>query len=192
MTNAPATELALQLYGITHSAQYLQFAEMDFNWVRTCLLQANDLYADHIGNHGAVEKTYWSYNQGSMIGAATMLYQATGNAQYFNDARQTAAAAIAYFTPKRLEEEIPFFPSVYFRNLLYLDALTHESTATRLAQEYVNHAWERLRLPTTRSSMARRPAASCSCRPGSCRSTRCSPRRRARTSDARRPRARAR
>ena len=40
VTTAPAAELAVQLYRITGNAQYLQFAEMAYEWVRRCLLAA--------------------------------------------------------------------------------------------------------------------------------------------------------
>ena len=111
----------------------------------------------------------------AMIGAGTLLYQATGNSAYLYQARQTAKAALAYFTPQRLGEEIPFFPSVYFRNLLYLDSVTHDPPGPRHRP-----GLRRLRLaepaprPTTCSSPARRRARSCSCSRRSCRSTRCS------------------
>ncbi|HTB71210.1 MAG TPA: glycoside hydrolase family 76 protein [Solirubrobacteraceae bacterium] len=146
VTTAPAAELAAQLYKITGAAQYLQFAEMAYNWVRACLLQPSELYADHIRQHGVIDPTIWSYNQGTMIGAGTLLYQATGNAGYLFQARQTANAALAYFTPQRLGEENPFFPSVYFRNILYLDSVTHDPPGPRLAQAYADYAWEHLRL----------------------------------------------
>jgi hypothetical protein len=145
-TNAPAAELALQLYRITGSPQYLQFAEMAYEWVRACLLQPSGLYADHIRLHGAVEPMLWSYNQGSMIGAGTLLYQATGNSYYLFQARQTAQAALSYFTPARLGSENPFFPLVYFRNIMYLDSVTHDPPGATLAQNYVNYAWSHLRL----------------------------------------------
>ena len=146
VTTAPAAELATQLYRITHTISYLQFAEMAYAWVRQCLLQPNDLYADHVNREGVVEPMLWSYNQGTMIGAGTLLYQATGNGNYLNQARQTAAAALSYFTPERLGSEIPFFPSIYFRNLLYLDSVTHEPPGPKIAQGYVDYAWQRLRL----------------------------------------------
>jgi hypothetical protein len=146
VTTAPAAELALQLYKITHNAQYLQFAEMAYKWVRACLLQPSDMYADHISPKGLIEPTLWSYNQGTMIGAGTLLYQATGNSEYLYQARQTAQASLAYFTPQHLGEENPFFPSVYFRNLLYLDSVTHDPPGPKIAQAYVNYAWEHLRL----------------------------------------------
>jgi hypothetical protein len=146
VTNAPAAELAAQLYRITGNPQYLQFAEMAYEWVRSCLLQPSGLYADHIRQHGVVDPTLWSYNQGTMIGAGTLLYEATHNGAYLYEARQTARAALSYFTPERLSSEIPFFPSVYFRNLLYLDSVTHDPPGPKLAQSYVDHAWQSLRL----------------------------------------------
>jgi Glycosyl hydrolase family 76 len=146
ITTGPAAELGVQLYKITGNIAYLQFAETAYNWVRACLLQPNNLYADHIRQHGVLDTTFWSYNQGVMIGAGTLLYQATGNSGYLFQARQTAQAARAYFTPQRLGEENPFFPSVYFRNILYLDSVTHDPPGPKLAQAYVDYAWSHLRL----------------------------------------------
>jgi Glycosyl hydrolase family 76 len=148
VTTAPAAELALQLYKITANVAYLQFAEMAYQWVRSCLLQSSGMYADHIGNKGVVEPTLWSYNQGTMIGAATLLYQATGNAEYLYEARQTAKVALAYFTPERLGSENPFFVSVYIRNVMYLDSVTHDPPGASIGQAYVNYAWQHLRLAT--------------------------------------------
>lgn len=146
VTGGPGAELAVRLYQITGNVQYLQFAQQAYEWVRTCLLRPNNLYADHIGPHGNVAQALWSYNQGSMIGAGVLLYQATHNSAYLYQARQTAAAALAYFTPERLAAENPFFPSVYFRNVLYLDSVTHDPPGPRLAQAYVDYAWQHLRL----------------------------------------------
>jgi hypothetical protein len=146
VTDGPGAELALQLYRITGNVAYLQFAEKAYEWVRTCLTEANGLYADHIGVHGKVEPAEWSYNQGAMIGAGVLLYQATHNSAYLYQARQTAKAALAYFTPERLGSENPFFVSVYFRNMLYLDSVTHDPPGYKLAQPYVDYAWEHLRL----------------------------------------------
>ena len=146
VSTAPAAELGVQLYRITHNASYLQFAEMAYEWVRQCLLQPSGLYADHVNRKGVVEQTLWSYNQGSMIGAGALLFQTTGNPAYLNQARQTAAAALSYFTPERLGSEIASFPSIYFRNLLYLDSITHEPPGPKIAQAYVDYAWGHLRL----------------------------------------------
>ncbi|HEY4997245.1 MAG TPA: glycoside hydrolase family 76 protein, partial [Solirubrobacteraceae bacterium] len=146
VTTAPAAELALQLYKLTANPQYLQFAEMAYAWVRQCLLTPAQLYADHVNRRGVVEPALWSYNQGTMIGAGTLLYQVTGNSAYLFQARQTAQAARQYFTPERLGSENPFFPSVYFRNLMYLDSVTHDPPGQKIGQAYVDYAWQHLRL----------------------------------------------
>jgi hypothetical protein len=146
ITTAPAAELAVQLYKITGNAQYLQFATMAYEWVRACLLEPNGMYGDHVNKRGQLEPRLWSYTQGVMIGAGTLLYQATGNGAYLYEARQTAKASLAYFTPAQLGSEIPFFPSIYFRNLLYLDSVTHDPPGARIAQAYVDYAWSQLRL----------------------------------------------
>jgi len=147
ITTAPAAELAVQLYRTTHQGAYLQFALMAYEWVRSCLLEPGGLYGDHVDRRGILEPHLWSYTQGVMIGAGTLLYQATGDGVYLYQARQTAAAALAYFTPDRLGEEIPFFISIYFRNLLYLDSVTHDPPGPQIAQTYVDYAWQHNRLP---------------------------------------------
>jgi hypothetical protein len=146
ITDGPAAELGVQLYRITHEARYLQFAEMAYGWVRECLLEASGLYADHIELDGEVNRSLWSYTQGVMIGAGTLLYQVTHDYTYLDEARQTAKAALAYFSYGRLASENPFFAAVYFRNQIYFDALTHEAPGTYPAREYAYWAWQRHRL----------------------------------------------
>ncbi len=146
VTDGPAAELGVQLYRLTGDATYLQFAEQAYEWVRTCLRSPSELYYDHIRLHGVLDTTLWSYNQGSMIGAGALLYQVTGNGAYLYQARQAAKAALAYFTISRLLSENPFFPSVYFRNLMYLDSVTHDPPGPKLAQEYINSVWVHQRL----------------------------------------------
>jgi hypothetical protein len=146
VTDGPAAELGVQLFGLTHNSAYLQFAQMAYEWVRRCLTAPSGLYADHIRLHGVIGQALWSYNQGSMIGAGVLLYQATGNSAYLYQARQTAKAALSYFTMQRLLSENPFFPAVYFRNLMYLDSVTRDPPGPRLAQAYVDHAWANQRL----------------------------------------------
>ncbi|HWX44176.1 MAG TPA: glycoside hydrolase family 76 protein [Solirubrobacteraceae bacterium] len=146
VTDGPAAELGVQLYRITHEVRYLQFAEMSYGWVRECLLEPGGLYADHIELDGEVNRVLWSYNQGSMMGAGALLYQATHNGLYLYQARQTAKAALAYYTYSRLSSENPFFVEVYFRNLIYLDSVTHDPPGALPAKEYAYYAWQRHRL----------------------------------------------
>jgi hypothetical protein len=146
VTDGPGAELALQLYRVSGNPVYLQFAQTAYEWVRACLMQPSQLYSDHIRQHGLIDPTLWSYNQGSMIGAGVLLYQATGDSAYLYQARQTAKAALAYFTLERLLGENPFFVAVYLRNLMYLDSVTHDPPGGRLAQQYIDYVWVNRRL----------------------------------------------
>jgi hypothetical protein len=147
ISSAPAAELALQLYRISHNPAYLQFAQEAYNWVRQCLLTPSGLYADHLEANGEVDPELWSYTQGVMIGAGALLYQATGNGGYIAQASATAATALSAFPLATLAAENPFFASVYLRNLLYLDWIVHSPAGSAVAQEYLGWAWESLREP---------------------------------------------
>lgn len=142
ITTGAAAELGARLYQLTGNLAYLQFAQQAYEWVRQCLSEPEGLYADHIELDGTVDHSVWSYTQGVMIGAGVLLYQATGNSAYLYYARQTANAALEHFTQERLAGEVPFFVAVYFRNLLYLDSVTHDPPGPRIAQEYVDRAWQ--------------------------------------------------
>ncbi len=79
VTDATGAELGAQLYLTTGNAADLQWAISMYNWVRGCLLNSDGLYGDHIDGSGQIDPTEWTYNQGTMIGAGVMLYQATHN-----------------------------------------------------------------------------------------------------------------
>ncbi len=159
ITDGPAAELGVQLYRITHEARYLQFAEMAYNWVRECLLEPSGMYADHIELDGEVDHSLWSYTQGVMVGAGTLLWQVTHESFYLTQARATARAALAYFTYSKLSSENPFFAAVYFRNQIYLDSITHEAPGTLPAREYAYWAWQRHRLSSNLFAYGSPPTA---------------------------------
>lgn len=146
VTDAPGAELGVLLYDVDGNPAYLQFAERAYDWVRACLRSRGGLYADHIGPNGRLNRALWSYNQGTMMGAGALLYQATGDRAYLRQARATERAAAARFTLSRLLRESPFFVAVYLRNLLYLDSITHQPSGGSLAQRYADAAWRGLRL----------------------------------------------
>jgi uncharacterized protein YyaL (SSP411 family) len=147
ISTAPAAELAVQLYRDTGNAGYLQFAEGAYAWVRSCLLTSSGLYADHLEANGEEDGEIWSYTQGVMIGAGALLYQATGNAGYLNQAAETANIALASCPLEILGAENPFFASVFLRNLIYLDSLLHDPAGIALANQYVNWSWNSLHEP---------------------------------------------
>jgi hypothetical protein len=149
VTTAPTAELAVQLYRLTHDRSYLTWARRMYEWVRACLLQPTGLYADHIRYDGTIDQTLWSYNQGTMIGAGAMLYQATGDRNFLAQAQATAQAAVTYFSEQRLQAEPRFFVAVYLRNLLLLDSLGQDPAYRAAAAGYAGWAWSSVRQKAT-------------------------------------------
>ena len=94
--NAPAAIAAALLYQTLHDRSYLDKAERLYAWVRTRLYDTGrGTVLDHVsyGEGGAAvrDPSVYSYNQGTFIGAAGLLYQATGDRAYFEDALRTLA-----------------------------------------------------------------------------------------------------
>jgi hypothetical protein len=149
VTTAPGAELGAQLYRLTHNSEYLIWAKRMYEWVRQCLLLGNGLYADSIGFDGKVDPTVWSYNQGSMIGAGVLLYQATGDDRYLTEATRTAANALSHWGVPQLLTESPFFVAVFARDLLYLDSVRPNPAYQALVRRYADYVWTKVRDPRT-------------------------------------------
>jgi Glycosyl hydrolase family 76 len=149
VSNAPGAELGLELYQITHRSVYFGWARRMYHWVRVCLRETNGLYADNIDLSGAIDRSIYIYNQGTMLGTEVLLYQVTGDAAYLARAQEAAATTLAYFTPAQLESQNPFFFAIYAENLLRLNAVAPNPAYPAYVQQYADHAWEALRNPET-------------------------------------------
>lgn len=106
-SNAPAAILALRLYNITQNPEDLQWAKDIYAWQKTTLVDpANGLVWDNINteNGSEVIQKDWifTYNLGTYIGAAHMLYEATNESVYLNDALKTARSSMT--SPKVTSE----------------------------------------------------------------------------------------
>lgn len=144
VSNAPAAILALHLYTATRDKTYLRWAERLFDWVENTLCDPNDrLYWDHLKLDGRIERTKWSYNQGTMIGAATLLGRATDDERFLERARTIADAALArYAADDRLWEQDPPFNAIFFRNLRSLgEALNDHGWYRPALTTYAARAW---------------------------------------------------
>ncbi len=142
VSTAPNAILALRLYqigaqqGWPDADGYLRWAVRMYNWVDTNLRDPVDgLYWDHVGVDDAaggavctIERTKWSYNQGTMIGAGVLLAQVLNDPAYLRSAERTARAALAHYaaTARGYFSQDPAFNAIYFRNLLLLAAATSD------------------------------------------------------------------
>lgn len=83
----PAAIAAMILARNTQNTGYRAQADRIYNWLRSTLYNPdNGQVADHIQLDG--NKVWWAftYNQGTFAGAATLLYQDSGNSNYRKDA----------------------------------------------------------------------------------------------------------
>lgn len=84
--NYPTVIAAIKLYGITGEEEYLNKAKEIYAWSRENLFQVSTgRVADHkVGNNPPGFEDY-TYNQGTLIGAAVLLYKETGEFDYIED-----------------------------------------------------------------------------------------------------------
>jgi hypothetical protein len=138
-------QLSANLYAATRDLTYLDWAVRAYDWNRSCLMSSPGLYRNDIADDGTYDPTLWSYNSGAMIGAATVLYKATGDRQWLADAVADARGAMAYWTADdRLYDQPAIFNAFLFRDLLQLDP-AYRSTL----DGYAARLWDANRDPAT-------------------------------------------
>ncbi len=87
---APTAELAAGLYLATGRQDYLAWAKKIFTWeVRYLVDQRSGQVWGNVDADGNVSATDWTYNQGTVIGAAVLLYRITQDRSYLLQARKT-------------------------------------------------------------------------------------------------------
>ena len=100
--NGPAAIAAVELYAALHDASYLRKAKGLYRWEKNMLFdRASGSVADRaFRGDGVVAKdnTNYTYNQGTFIGAAGLLYAATHNRVYYHDAIKALDYTKAHLT----------------------------------------------------------------------------------------------
>jgi len=141
VSTANGAIVGLRLYLLTHDSTYLAWAERMIAWVEQCLHGPDGLYWDHVGGRGVVDRTEWSYNQGSMLEAYQLLYAATGDPSDLARAESIADATLAAFRG-RWATEPPAFAAIFFRRLLQLAAVAGRADYVAAARRYAAHLWQ--------------------------------------------------
>jgi uncharacterized protein YyaL (SSP411 family) len=139
ISNGPGAELGLHLFSITNDKSYLDHSILMFDWANKYMLAPNGLYWDHVDLAGTVEKTQWSYNQGVMLGAAALLYRATGTRSYLDQATTLAQHALDFYQQGgRLYTQDVIFNAIFFKNLLLLSAVRPNPRYRSAMQSYAD------------------------------------------------------
>ncbi|MFC8224244.1 glycoside hydrolase family 76 protein [Streptomyces sp. NPDC057287] len=150
VSNMPGAQLGLRLHQITGRSRYLESSRRFYDWTNAHLRTPEGLYHDSLDLTGTVDRTIWSYNQGVPVGVGVLLYGATDDRAYLNQARRTAEAAYThYVTEGRLHTQPVFFNSIFFKNLLLLESVTGGSVYRRAMADYADHIWSERRDSST-------------------------------------------
>ena len=149
VSTASTAELGLELYEATGRTEpgYLDWATRMYAWVDTYLRGSNGLYGDHVDLAGVVDPGELTYNQGTMVGAAVLLYRISHDSAYLARARTVADTSLEVFGPEFSQP--PAYNAVFFRNLLRLSAETGDERYRAAMQAYADQVWDTLRDPET-------------------------------------------
>lgn len=100
-SSGPTMIAALMLHNITNQPQYLQSAKRLYDWTRSHMQDDDGLVFDHITvPEGKIQGAKVSYNAGTLLKGACMLYQVTGEKKYLDEAERIAHAAENRFVGK--------------------------------------------------------------------------------------------
>lgn len=142
VSNGLGSEIASRLYLLTGKRSYLTRSVRQFNWVEKCLKVPNGLYWDHVDLQGYVSKGQLAYNQGNMLGAAALLYLATGERDYLEQATGVAGTALEFYSRSgTFDADVPG-AVVFFKNLLLLYSVRPDENYRRQQQKYADALWE--------------------------------------------------
>lgn len=150
-SNGMAALLALKLYGATGDSSYLDWGKRFYSWMRDNLQDSAGLYVnDRKTADGSLNKTYWTYNSGSMLEASVLLYRFTGDKTYLREAQRIAAASHARFGQKLADGrtsilDLPWFVLVLFRGYEALYQEDGNPMFLHTIISNVEYAWQRSR-----------------------------------------------
>jgi hypothetical protein len=97
-SNGPGVLVLLQLYQVTHKAEYLKTALAVYQWTNQHLQSPDGTYWDNISTSTLkIGKAIFTYNTGTMLQANVLLYQIIKDKKYLNEAERIAKAAHQYF-----------------------------------------------------------------------------------------------
>lgn len=107
--NAPTAYASLRVYELTNNPVYLEWGEKIYKWTKDNLEDSNThLYFDNINHFGKVDKTYWTYNVGVMISAASLLFKITKDQKYETDSINSINGANNKLSAKHEDKENSF------------------------------------------------------------------------------------
>lgn len=151
-SNGMALLVALKLYKATNDSYYLTWGKRFYNWMEANLRNPDGVfYNDKKTADGTVNKTYWTYNSGSVLEASVMLYTFTGDKKYLTEAQVIAKNATRHFIDEKhdsnlfMQIDLPWFVTVLARGYEALYKVDGNYTYLAALEKNLDYAWKNTR-----------------------------------------------
>lgn len=154
VSTVPSAKVALRLHQLTGDPAALEDALRWMSWARETLLAPEGLYWDNIKPDGAIDETFWTYNQGVPLGAEALAYEITGKAAHRDNALGLVEAIIAHYRPFEpggpFDEQPLQFNAILLSNLLMAESILGGRVQGRkITETYAQRLWDTRRDPET-------------------------------------------
>lgn len=141
VSTVPPIIIALRLAMITHHSSYYAWAMRLYRWENAHLRAPDGLYWDHLKADGAVDRRFFSYNQGLMIEANLAFAAYTGQQSCVREARRIASLTARLHPGPWHPRGMPsIFDAIYYQALARLNRVAPGSAPLDLVHEYLRWA----------------------------------------------------
>lgn len=150
-SNGMATLSALHLYKATNDPFYLNWGKRFYTWMHDNLRDSTGVYWNDKKPDGSINYTQWTYNSGTMLEAAVMLYEFTHDISYLKEAQAVATGTFKHFTAQnkkpnlQLHIDLPWFVTVLYRGYERLYHIDGNETYIKAVIKSLDYAWENSR-----------------------------------------------
>ncbi|WP_428329172.1 glycoside hydrolase family 76 protein [Mucilaginibacter sp.] len=151
-SNGMALLVALKLYKATKDPYYLKWGTRFYNWMQANLSNPDGVfYNDKKTADGSVNKTYWTYNSGSILEASVLLYQFTKDVKYLAEAKHIANGTYQHFKNEKHDAHLnmridePWFVAVLVRGYAALYAVDGNYNYIEAISKDLDYAWDNTR-----------------------------------------------
>lgn len=146
-SNGMSTLAALKLYQCTNDTLYLNWGKKFYNWMHDTLRNPQGIYYNDVKMDGKPNKVYYTYNTGSMIESAVLLYSFTKESKYLQEAEIVAESSYQFFSDKNKASgmhfniDLPWFVTVLFRGYEALYHVNHNPVYINAVAMDLDTAW---------------------------------------------------
>ncbi len=142
-SNGPGVLVALQLYKLTNDKKYLDTALVLYNWVNAHLQSSQGVYYDNIKLPSLkIDSAVYTYNAGTMLQSAVLLYTITKAKKYLQEAQRVADAAENIFYKNNRLPGNYWFNAVLLRDYIELYQVDKNKKRLQFFIDDANRIWK--------------------------------------------------